>query len=397
MPRVLADLLKKETRLVAGLMSGTSLDGVDCAVVRISGSNRSVEIQTLSFVSRSYSDELRSLILRNSANDNSSVRDLSQLNFRLAFEYRDAVAAACARAGIKVPDLDAVGSHGQTVHHVPEPDDCAGMKITSTLQIGDPSVLANLLGVVTIGDFRVADMALGGQGAPLVPYLDYVLFRSQTENRLLLNMGGIANLTLLPSYAQAEDVLAFDTGPANMLLDGVVQALYGLRYDEDGRIAASGSADEGLLAHLLLDPYYATPPPKSTGREKYTDAMVRSILDSALEAECSDPDLVTTVAELTVRTISDAIDRFVRPRFQPDKLLAAGGGVHNDYIMSRLRTLLPETEVTTLAAAGVDPDAKEAVCFALFAHETLNGSPTNMPSATGASRRTVLGKICVPL
>ncbi len=348
-------------------------------------------------MSRPYPEALRALILRNSAADASSVRDLSQLNFRLAFVYRDAVADACRRAGLEVSALDAVGSHGQTVHHVPEPADCAGLEVTSTLQIGDPSVLANLLGVVTVGDFRVADMALGGQGAPLVPYLDYVLFAGDSQDRILLNIGGISNLTVLPASGGSDEVFAFDTGPGNMLIDGVVQALFGERYDEGGRIASSGSVDEGLLAGLLTDPYYEAPPPKSTGREKYTAELVRSVLDSAIEAECPDADIVTTVAELTARTIADSVDRFVRSRCSPKQLLAAGGGVHNEYVMARLGRLLPDIEVTTVQSAGVDPDAKEAVCFALLAHETLSGRSTNLPSVTGASRGTVLGKICVPL
>ncbi|MDX1740147.1 MAG: anhydro-N-acetylmuramic acid kinase [Rhodothermales bacterium] len=396
MRRSLVELLELDVRVVAGLMSGTSLDGVDCAVVRIGGSGSGVDIEVLSFASIPYPDELRQLILRNSAVESSSVRDLSQINFRLAHSYRDAVAEACRLAGLDLSELDAIGSHGQTVHHVPEPDDCAGMAVTSTLQIGDPSVLANLTGVVTVGDFRVADMALGGQGAPLVPYLDYVLFGSDSMDRILLNIGGISNLTVLPAAGGPADVIAFDTGPGNMLIDGVVQRLFGRRFDEGGHIASSATVDEGLLASLLSDDYYELPPPKSTGREKYTDDMVQSILDSAIEAECPDADVVATVTELTARTIADAVDRFVRGRYRPEQLLAAGGGVHNSYIMSRLATLLPGIDVTTVSSSGVDPDSKEAVCFALFAHETLDGCPTNMPSVTGASRATVLGKICVP-
>jgi anhydro-N-acetylmuramic acid kinase len=396
MPRSLAELLKQDVRVVAGLMSGTSLDGVDCAVVRIDGSGRAVNLEVLSFTSIPYPEELRHLVLRNSAVRGSSVRDLSQLNFRLAYAYRDAISEACRLAELEPSDLDAVGSHGQTVHHVPEPDDCAGMAITSTLQIGDPSVLANLTGVVTVGDFRVADMAMGGQGAPLVPYLDYVLFGSDSMDRVLLNIGGISNLTVLPAAGGPEDVVAFDTGPGNMLIDGIVQRLFGRRYDEGGYIASSATVDEGLLASLLSDAYYDLPPPKSTGREKYTDDMIQSILDSAIAAECPDMDVVATVTELTARTIADAVDRFVRGRYYPEQLLAAGGGVHNGYIMSRLSTLLPGIEVATVDSAGVDPDSKEAVCFALLAHETLNGCPTNMPSVTGASRGTLLGKICVP-
>ena len=382
---------------MAGLMSGTSLDGVDCAVVRVSGSGISVQIEVLGFASVPYPDELRDLILRNSEATGSSVRDLSQLNFRLAYAYRDAVASACERAGLDPADLDAVGSHGQTVHHVPDPEECAGLPVTSTLQIGDPSVLANLLRVVTVGDFRVADMALGGQGAPLVPYLDLVLFGSESTDRILLNIGGIANLSVLPSSGNAEDVLAFDTGPGNMVIDGVVHRLFDQRYDDGGAIASSGSVCETLLSELLADTYYKMAPPKSTGREKYTGAMVDRILMLAESMGCNKVDALTTVTELTPQTIAGAINRFVMDSLDPGQLIAAGGGVHNKYIMRRLRELLPGIEVMTADSLGVDPDAKEAVCFAVLAHETLNGHPTNMPSVTGASRGTVLGKICIPL
>jgi len=393
----LGDLLKQSSRVIAGIMSGTSLDGVDCAIVRLTGTGRDVEMSVLSFVSQPYSDDLRALILRTADQATSSVREISQLNFRLAHAYRDAAVAACREARLAPSALDAVGSHGQTIHHIPHAEDCAGLSVTSTLQVGDPSVLANLLGVVTVGDFRVADMALGGQGAPLVPYLDYVRFSTPSTNRILLNIGGIANLTVLPSSCALADVLAFDTGPGNLLIDGAAQALFEMRYDDGGRIASTGKVCETLLAELLKDPFYVAPPPKSTGREVYSLDMVGRVVATAREAGCNDADVVTTVTELTARTIVAAIDRFVRAPYRPRQLLAAGGGVHNEYLMSRLGLLLSDIQVATVQSEGLDPDAKEAVCFALLAHETLNGRPTNLPSVTGATRGTVLGKICVPL
>ncbi len=228
----------QETRLVAGLMSGTSLDGIDAVVARLTGSGRTLEVEQRAFVSVPYPEALRGLLLRNAAPETSSVYDLSQLNVRLAYAYAEAVRQALAEAGLPPGALDLVGSHGQTMHHIPTPTDCAGYPTTSTLQLGDPSVLANLLGVPVVGDFRVADMALGGQGAPLVPYFDYVYFADPDETRGLLNLGGIANLTVLPRNAGPDAVYAFDTGPANMVVDTLTRRFFNQPYDADGARAA---------------------------------------------------------------------------------------------------------------------------------------------------------------
>lgn len=397
--RNLRQLIEKESRVVAGLMSGTSLDGVDAVIARLTGSGRSMQFEQLAFVSVPYPDKLRSLLLCNSAPEGSSVRDLSQLNVRLAQVYAEAVTKAAAEAGLQVADLDLVGSHGQTVHHVPDPSECAGADVISTLQIGDPSVLANLLDVPVVGDFRVADMALGGQGAPLVPYFDYVGFTDENETRGLLNIGGIANISVLPAGLESPDgVFAFDTGPGNMLSDTLTKRYYRTPYDAGGAHAAAGRFDEAVLADLLSHPYFTHPPPKSTGRELFDDAFADRVATRVIEArqDAGADDVIATAAMLTVLSVYQAYARFIRDRHTLDVLIVSGGGMHNDFVMDRLAQTFAPIQVRTVDEYGVSSDAKEALCFAVLAHETINGVPTSLPSVTGARRATLLGKICVP-
>ncbi len=387
-------ILSKETRLVAGLMSGTSLDGIDAVVARLAGTGRTLEIEQKAFVSVPYPEALRTLLLRNSTPETTSVYDLSQLNVRLAHAYAEAVHCVLAEADLPLGALDLVGSHGQTVHHVPDPADCAGHPTTSTLQIGDPSVLSNLLGVPVVGDFRVADMALGGQGAPLVPYFDYVYFADATETRGLLNLGGIANMTVLPRQGGPDAVYAFDTGPANMVVDALARRLFDRPYDEDGALAAAGHVHQHLLDALMTDAYFEQPPPKSTGRERYGAAFVDHLLRQGQGLAAV--DLLATATMLTAASIHDAYLRFFAEDYPLDVLIASGGGRHNRFLMNALAERFAPVPVRPIDAYGLDADAKEALCFAILAHETLNGVATNMPSVTGASRRALLGKICLP-
>lgn len=387
-------------------MSGTSLDGIDAVIARLSGSGRELDIETLASTHIPFSDALRALLLRNSAPDTSSVFDLSQLNVRLAHAYAGAVREVAAAAGLPVTALDLVGCHGQTVHHIPEATDCAGEPVISTLQIGDPSVLANLLGVPVVGDFRVADMALGGQGAPLVPYLDYVLFADAGETRGLLNLGGIANLTVLPAGGGAETVIAFDTGPADMVVDALAQRFFGLPYDDGGALARQGTIRTEVVAQLLDDAFFLQPPPRSTGRERFGAPFVDRLIQLHTEygshgahdfgASSPDPhDLLATATMLTVASIYQAYARFLRTAHPLDVLIVSGGGLHNDFLMQKLADSFAPIPVRPIHDYGVDADAKEALCFAVLAHETMNGVPTNLPSVTGASRPAVLGKICM--
>jgi anhydro-N-acetylmuramic acid kinase len=396
--RRLQRLWEKRSRIVVGLMSGTSLDGVDAVAARIAGSGKDLEIETLSFVSEPYSPDLRELLLRNSKEEGSSVLDISQLNMRLAHQYAAAVDRAAGAAGIRRSDVELVGSHGQTVHHVPAPSFCAGVDTISTLQIGDPSAMANLLDIPVVGDFRIADMALGGQGAPLVPYFDYVYFRHDEETRGLLNIGGIANISVIPAAAEADDVYAFDTGPGNMVSDALARLLFDEPYDESGRRSAGGTFDDGLMAELLEDRYFTQEPPKSTGREYFGQPYAELLVTRCTET-MGNPrpeDVMATAAMLTVLSVYQAYARFIRPKNELDVLIVSGGGKHNEFIMERLRKTFGPIPVRTADEYGLNSDAKEALCFAVLAHEAVNGVPTNLPSVTGASHKTILGKICVP-
>ena len=383
---MLERLLRPGPRVVAGLMSGTSLDGVDAAVVRLDGTGAGLAVETLGFHSRPYEPALRDALAACVEAATSDVRMVSQLHARLGDVFADVAEQALARAGLGRGDLDLVGSHGQTVQHVPEPEDCAGVPTRSTLQIGSPAVLAARLGALVVADFRAGDLALGGQAAPLAPALDRALFAHPTETRALLNLGGIANVTVL---APGEDPVAFDTGPANMVLDALVRRLTGLPYDRGGRIAAAGTPDRALLARLLADPYYALPPPKSTGREHFGTDFVDRLLASGLGTE----DVVATAAALTAETVAGAVRQHGGGAA---RVIASGGGVHNDALMAMLADALAPVPVETTAAYGLDPDAKEAVLFAILAHEWANGVRTGLPSVTGARAAAFQGSLTLP-
>ncbi|MEM6285890.1 MAG: anhydro-N-acetylmuramic acid kinase [Bacteroidota bacterium] len=382
-------LLRPGPRVVAGLMSGTSLDGVDAAVVRLEGSGAGVQVETLGFVSTPYSPALRDAIGACVETATSDVRLVSQLHARLGVHFAGAIEAALADAGLTPADLDLVGSHGQTVQHVPEAEDCAGVPTRSTLQIGCPATIATRLGVPVVADLRSADLALGGQAAPLAPYLDGALFAHPAETRVLLNLGGIANLTVLPPGGPPR--AAFDTGPANMVVDALAQRLTGRRYDEGGALAAEGTPDEALVADLLAAPYLAAPPPKSTGREDFGAPFVEAFVARGPEAPA---DLVATATALTARSVAEAVRRFVEPA--PDRVIASGGGVHNPTLMRMLAAALAPIPLETTAAHGLDPDAKEAVLFALLAHGWANGVRTGLPAVTGASRPAFQGSLTLP-
>lgn len=374
-------------RVVVGLMSGTSLDGVDAAVVRLDGHEREVRAETLAFVTEPYDSVLRDAIRACAEVATSDIRLVSQLHVRLGHRFADAARRALDAAGVAVPDL--VGSHGQTVHHVPAAEDCAGVPTRSTLQIGCPAVIATRLGAPVVSDFRAADVALGGQGAPLAPVLDVALFGSESETRVLLNLGGIANLTVLP--AGEAPALAFDTGPANIVADALALRLTGWPVDLDGALALAGTPDEALLGRLLADPFFALAPPKSTGREHFGAAYVeRLVAEGPARAE----DLLATAVALTARAVADAVRRFARPA--PSRVIASGGGVRNPALVRMLADALAPVPLETTASYGLDPDAKEAVLFALLAHEWAGGIRTGLPAVTGASRPAFQGSLTLP-
>jgi anhydro-N-acetylmuramic acid kinase len=352
---------------VAGLISGTSADGIDAAIIDID--NHSTSMVTSGCVL--YPRDVRAAILAVS-NAQTHTAQIARLNFLLGELFADALIAVCEASHTPVHSIDLVGSHGQTIFHEGQPLEFCGRKVASTLQIGEAAVIAQRIGAPVVSDFRVSDIAAGGKGAPLVPFLDYRLFRSDALDRIALNIGGIANITVIPAGAKPEDVIAFDTGPGNMVMDQLAPP-----FDSDGLQARAGSVNAGLLAGLLEDPYYSAPPPKTAGREQYgPEFIARTGID------------LTTAAELTAETIARAI-----ARYPADEVIVSGGGAHNAYLMERLSALLHGRRVATSAEFGMDIDAKEAVLFAVLAYETWNGRPSNLPSATGARRAVVLGKV----
>ena len=380
----LAALAAKQPRRVVGLMSGTSADGIDAVLVDLWGCGESTRYEVLSFATTPLPSALRREVFALFAED-ASLDALCRVNVALGEAFATAALAALAQAALGPDTLDLIGSHGQTVRHLP----ASG----STLQIGEPAVIAARTGAVTIADFRAADLAVGGEGAPLVPLADHLLFAQPHEGRLLLNIGGIANVTALPANAAASAVRAFDLGPGNMLIDAAVAHYTGgrERFDRGGQRAARGRIDEGLLAELMCTPFLQREPPKSTGREEFGERFLADVLR---RGPCSADDLIATLTAFTVQSIAEGIDRFCPGEFAA--LWVGGGGVHNPRIMAGLRRALPRLAVRSLAELGVDPDAREALAFAVLANETLLGRTGNIPAATRAQRPVVLGKIALP-
>jgi anhydro-N-acetylmuramic acid kinase len=344
-------------------MSGTSLDGIDVAIVEIRGRR----IRTIGFRSSRYPTATRLALL-----GELDAARISRVHFYLGELYARAVLAAIKRFG----PVDLIGCHGQTIYH---------QGGAHTLQIGEPAVIAEQTGIPVVSNFRARDIAAGGEGAPLVPYVDFLLFRHRKRTRVALNIGGIANVTIISPGARPEDVTAFDTGPGNMVIDALVREYTKGRqnFDRDGRIAASAQINRELLAELLRDPYYRRRGPKSSGREQYGPSFVERLRQS----EPSLPNLIATATALTGATIARALQGL------PGDLIASGGGVHNRQLMAQIAAFVPQMRLATSADYGIDPDAKEAIAFAILANETWRGKPSNLPSATGARHPVILGSI----
>ena len=371
------------------------MDGIDAALVSIGEADGSLRVETLAFRTTPYPPDVHAELLRTIRGE-TGVAELCHLNFVLGELFAEAALQLMGQAGVTSEHLLCIASHGQTVWHQPDPIQWQGHAVRSTLQIGEPAVIAQRTGVPVVGDFRVSDVAAGGQGAPLVPYVDYLLLRHPSEGRIVLNIGGIANLTALPANASPGEVLAFDTGPGNALINVAMEIASGgrYRYDPDGSFAQRHPVREEWLNELLQHPYFAQQPPKSTGRETFGDAMVRRLMR---RYQVSNAELlVPTLTELTARTVVDGIRRFVLSRMQAVRLIVSGGGVHNRTLMKRLRDLLPELQVETSERFGIHPDAKEAVAFAVLGYQRMRGRTNNLPSATGAQRAVVMGKLCLP-
>lgn len=381
--------------LVLGLMSGTSADGIDVALARISDAPPNLRATLLGHTSFDFPSALRKEVLRIAEQQSIPAGALSQLNFRLGELLADAALAACRRFRISPTRVSLIGSHGQTIFHQGVPSRFFGAPTSSTLQIGEGSILAARTGITTVSDFRPADMALGGQGAPLVPYVDYLLYRHPKGGRVSLNLGGIANITVIPASAKPSEVLAFDTGPANMLIDALVQHFtHGRqRFDKDARLAQSGRSIPALLGELMKDPYLKVAPPKSTGREYYGQPYLEKLLALGRRHHAKPSDLIRAATIFTALSIVDALYRFVLPKHKTHQLIVSGGGAHNPLILAQLAAALPGISVLPSSRFGISEAAKEAFAFALLAYQAFHQRPANLPSATGARGPAILGKI----
>ena len=381
------------SRLAVGLMSGTSMDGVDAALVRLSGPPEQPTVRLLAFVTLPYPSAVRRRLLQVASGHATSTGEMSQLNFLLGELFAEAALKVCQRAVVSPRRLAIIGSHGQTVYHRGRRVRKAGQGIASTFQIAEPAVIAERAGAPVVADFRPADMAAGGQGAPLIPMVDYLLLRHPHQGTVALNIGGIANITVIPAAAKPEQVFGFDTGPGNMVLDALTRHFTEDRkgHDPGGRIAARGKVIEPLLAKVLTFPFFRQRPPKSAGREEFGKWFVEHYLLNRKRARFE--DLLRTATELTARSIAEALEQFVFPRVKVHRLIVSGGGAHNRFLLNRLRVLLPQLTVELSDKYGLPVDAKEAIAFALLADRTLQGLPGNLPCVTGARRAVVLGKI----
>ena len=366
------------------------MDGIDAAIVSIAPEPGG-KIELVGFRTFPYGDGLRAEL--QSGPDEEPLAWLTTMNVAVGEAFAGAARKLLAECNIREEEVLCIGSHGQTLLHLPEPREVGGERVRATLQIGEPSVIAERTGLTTVADFRARDMAAGGQGAPLVPLLDHRIYVDDELGRVALNIGGIANVTALPAAATLDEVRAFDTGPGNVLVDAAARRR-GLEagMDVGGALALAGAPDSGVLQTLLQHPFYAAPPPKSADIGDFLGDYAAKLWE--VTADLADADLLATLAHLTARTIGDALDRWIRPEQAVDELIVSGGGAHNRAVVGELERVLSPAKVRAAdEVSSIPGDAKEAVAFALLAHETLAGRPGSVASCTGAEGARVLGKI----
>ncbi|MGL5915621.1 MAG: anhydro-N-acetylmuramic acid kinase AnmK [Culicoidibacterales bacterium] len=370
------------------LMSGTSLDGIDAALVEIQGTGEKLTCELFDCITVPYSDEFCLKLKAAMDESQSNLRQICSLNFELGYIFSQAVQTICSKNNLALEDLDLIGSHGQTIYHYLEPSEG---DFASTLQLGEPSIIAYECQTPVVSNFRSMDIAAKGQGAPLVPYSEFLLYRGN-KGRLLQNIGGIGNVTVLPAMATLDQVIAFDTGPGNMIIDACMQLLFDQAYDDCGKMAASGTIDETLLGQLMKHPYFTVKPPKSTGREQFGQNYVNELLE--INGHIQAKDMIATVTAFTAETIAYHYHRDIFPYYQIDEIVIGGGGSYNKTLLEMLQARVGDNKrVVTNEAIGFDSNAKEAVAFAILANETWHQTPNNIPSATGANARVVLGSI----
>ncbi|NIK75806.1 anhydro-N-acetylmuramic acid kinase [Paenibacillus castaneae] len=385
-------------RYVVGLMSGTSVDGIDAAVVQISGSlGDRPEVKLIAFENTPYPKSVREKLFSLFDPSKATVDRVGRMNVWLGELYAKSALSVIAKAGLQASDIAVIGSHGQTIYHAPENEYIDGYDLHYTVQIGEGAIISARTGVPCVSDFRVADMAVGGQGAPLVPFTEYLLYREDNRSLLLQNIGGIGNITVIPAGAAPEQVFAFDTGPGNMLIDGVVASLYAgeKTMDAGGAIAQKGQVNIALFHLLQQEAYYKLPLPKSTGRERFGASYVDWLLSYQRENNLPPNDLIATVTKLTAWSIGEAYRRFIRESSPSNVMIVGGGGCYNPVLIRFLQEEMEPmgVQVLTQEEVGGNSDAKEAVAFALLADYTLSRMPNNLPNVTGAQRSVIMGKI----
>jgi len=390
MPFDLKSLIDKKDKLVIGLMSGTSKDGIDAALVKLEGSGLNTQMELVKFICVEFEEDVRSRL--DNLAKGCTIKEVSDLNFLIGDEFAKAALSVIDQAGASPSDVDLIGSHGQTVFHNP-PSYKDGTP--STLQIGEIDIIAERTGITTVGDFRTRDIAAGGEAAPLVPYLDYLLFRKPGKVSIAQNIGGIANATVVTE--NIDDLIAFDTGPGNMLMDRIIQlSTKGKeKYDRSGKLASAGKVNRELLNKLLADPYYSYPPPKSTGEELFGQEMVATLYSYIENEMLSLEDMMATLMSLTVESIVSSYKNYIFPKWDVSEIIFSGGGCNNPILMESLSEKLNPLRISSSDEYGIPSDAKEAVAFAVLANELISGNTNNLPGVTGAQRKAPLGKIAL--
>ena len=372
-----------------GLMSGTSLDGVDAVLAKINGSGLDTRIEMIGFNTYAIPDDIKKDIKMACSLEHSNVKLVCSLNFKLGYLFAECVKKICKESNFDISKLDFIASHGQTIYHIPRKGEGV---VPSTLQIGESAVIAYETGTKVISNFRVMDMAAGGEGAPLVPFSEYILYGSKGEGVLLQNIGGIGNVTVIPNNVGVDEIYAFDTGPGNMIIDEVMLRLFNKRYDLNGETSARGNVNEEMLDFMMSNPYINAIPPKTTGREEFGEQYVEKLLEKFNFIK--NEDIVSTVTMFTAKSIAENYKNFILDKHVINKVIIGGGGAHNSTLLKYLRELLPEIQVVTQEDEGYSSDAKEAIAFVILGNETIHRSFSNVPSATGAREKVVLGTIC---
>ncbi|HMQ67782.1 MAG TPA: anhydro-N-acetylmuramic acid kinase [Ignavibacteria bacterium] len=383
------NLVNKTGRVVIGVLSGTSVDGVDVVLLKISGKSSDSKIKVIDFKTYPVRAELKKFILKCSSENSVNAEDICRLNFMIGNLFADSVLKIIKKNKLQTKDIDLIGSHGQTIFHYPFNNKLFSLSSKSTLQIGDISVISNKTGITTVGDFRTGDVAVNGDGAPLVPYLDHILFSDSKKDKVLINIGGISNLTLLKKSCRQNDVIAFDCGPGNILIDYLANKYFKKKFDRNGSIASKGKVDEKLFEAICKsDKFFKKSPPKSTGREYYSAEFINNILN---KFKRTDPkDILATFTKFTAYAVYINLKKY-----KAEELIISGGGAKNSLLMKFINEYFKDTIVRKIDDNGINCDNKEAVLFAVLANELMNGIKTNMPSVTGSERNAYLGKISI--